>query len=178
MVYIMKFYVEGGCRGNGKPGSIGAAACCLMDRYRGGYRYKAKTEIEAIIMALKWALEKYDTLDSYPRLVVQICSDSRYAIGCTDNWIYMWSQNGWLNSNGYETANRDLVQKASNLDDRVRELGSVEYKWVPRSDNFEADKQCNIMLDEQESQRKHAAQFYQSDSDDPWWYWRIIGYTE
>ena len=90
----MEFYVDGGCRGNGQPGSIAAAAACHM--LRGG-DYETKTvglpsnptptnqraEIQAIILALRWALRKYKELDSYPRLVVRIHSDSRYAIGCS-----------------------------------------------------------------------------------------------
>jgi len=50
---------------------------------------------------------------------------------------------------GYEVANRDLIQLASDLDDRVKELGSVRYIWVPRSENMEADQACNEALDSQ-----------------------------
>lgn len=30
----MEIYVDGGCRGNGKPGSIGAAAACIIKQYK------------------------------------------------------------------------------------------------------------------------------------------------
>ena len=65
-------------------------------------------------------------------------------------WIYQWSKNGWLNSRGSPVANRDLIQEASNLDDAVRGLGDVEYVWVPRSQNWEADKAANLAMDEME----------------------------
>ena len=65
-------------------------------------------------------------------------------------WIYQWSKNGWLNSRGNPVANRDLIQEASNLDDAVRALGDVEYVWIPRSQNSEADEAANLVLDEME----------------------------
>ena len=45
-------------------------------------------------------------------------------------------------------ANLDLIQEASNLDDAVRDLGEVEYVWIPRSQNSEADKAANLVMDE------------------------------
>ncbi|RYP59774.1 hypothetical protein DL770_010138 [Monosporascus sp. CRB-9-2] len=164
MVYLMKFYVDGGCRGNGQPGSIGAAAAVLTTRgtlihYKtthlprnsllGLRPTNQRAEITAIILALEWALEKYQELDSDPYLMVKIHSDSRYAIGCMTQWIYKWANNGWVNSSGYDVANRDLIQQASELDDRVKELGEVEYIWIPREQNRAADEYCNEALDEQ-----------------------------
>ncbi|KAI0192740.1 ribonuclease H-like domain-containing protein [Xylaria flabelliformis] len=160
MVYTMVFFVDGGCRYNGKPWAIGAAACVLKTRSSLSFHRtkelsrhsdtptSQRAEITAIIMALKWALEKYQELDSCPQLDVRIHSDSRYAVGCMNEWIYKWARNGWTNAAGYEVANRDLIEKASSLDDEVKELGSVEYIWVPRSQNEEADEACNEKLDE------------------------------
>jgi ribonuclease HI len=106
-----------------------------------------RAELTAIIIALEQALEKYDELDSCPRLKVKIFSDSKYAIGCMNEWIYKWTQNGWRNASGNEVANRDLIEDASDLDDRVKELGSVEYIWIPRAENEEADEACNRAMD-------------------------------
>ncbi|KAI1752902.1 ribonuclease H-like domain-containing protein [Xylaria castorea] len=162
MVYVMEFYVDGGCRGNGNPGSIGAAACCLMRKGHGSYGSKSinlprnptptnqRAEITAIILALKWVLQKWKELKSNPFLDVRIYSDSKYAIKCMDTWIYKWVGNGWLNSSGNEVANRDLIEMASDFDYVVKELGSVSYTWIPRSDNQLADGLCNEKLDEQE----------------------------
>lgn len=58
--------------------------------------------------------------------------------------------NGWINSRGYEVANRDLIQEASNLDNQVQALGDVNYIWISRSENDEADELCNDVLDEME----------------------------
>lgn len=164
MPYRMVFNVDGGCRRNGRSDSIGAAACCFQRPYGNRYTYKTRVlddypvpptnqraEITAIIMALEWALERFDELDGYPSLRVTIKSDSRYAVECMSNWIYTWVQNGWLNSRGREVVNRDLIERASDLDDRVKELGNVEYIWVPREDNVDADERCQEVLDEEDA---------------------------
>lgn len=163
MVYRMDFKVDGGCRGNGQPDAIGAAACCLETDSGNQHRSKTcwlnadyavptsqRAEITAIILALEWALERYDELDGHPRLEVNIRSDSRYAVDCMTSWVYTWVRNGWTNSRGFKVANRDLIERASGLDDRVDALGSVNYIWIPRSENADADALCQRELDEQE----------------------------
>lgn len=160
MVYIMEIYTDGGCRGNGQPGAIGAAAAVFKTKYG---RYKCWTrslpsyppptnqraEITAIIVALEQALEKYNELDSNPWLHVKIYSDSRYAVDCMTKWIYKWANNGWINYAGRSVANRDLLEEASDLDDRLKEEGEVEYLWIPREENEIADKLCNENMDNQ-----------------------------
>ena len=54
-----------------------------------------------------------------PRLNVTIHSDSKYAVSCMNVWIDKWTQNGWTNAQGEPVANRDLIEQASNLDDRL-----------------------------------------------------------
>jgi ribonuclease HI len=172
----MEIYVDGGCRGNGKPGSIGAAAAVFklrygktkqwfmeMHRHQSPPPTNQRTEIAAIMVALEQALEKYDTLKSYPNLDVKIYSDSKYAIGCMTTWIYKWDRNGWISSAGYEVANRDLIEKASHLDDKVRRLGDVEYIWIPREQNQEADALVNRVMDAMEA--KYERNYYDFDDD-------------
>ncbi|TVY33899.1 Ribonuclease H [Lachnellula occidentalis] len=158
MVFIMKIYVDGGCRGNGKLGAIGAASSVFKYRSR---RQKAWTqdlpenplptnqraEIIAVILALEKALIKYAQLRSSPRLNVKIYSDSKYAIGCMTEWIQIWSKNGWINATGKPVANQDLIIMASELDDRLREGGKLKYVWIPRSENEDADGCCNQAMD-------------------------------
>jgi len=160
MVYIMEIYVDGGCRGNGHAGSIAAAAAVMKKKY-GKIEYwtrslpqiptptNQRAEITAIILALDVALEKMEQLDTNPYLDVTIYSDSKYAVECMNNWIYKWTRNGWTNSAGYQVANRDLIQHASELDDRLKEEGDVEYVWIPREQNELADRYCNEALDRQ-----------------------------
>lgn len=108
-----------------------------------------RAEITAIILTLEQALEKLEELDTNPYLDVKIYSDSRYAIGCITNWIYKWTRNGWINAAGNEVANRDLIQEASHLDNRLKEVGDVEYIWISREENQLADRLCNKYMDNQ-----------------------------
>jgi ribonuclease HI len=161
MVYSVEIYADGGCRGNGKPGAIGAAAAAFKFRtgtYRGRTRtlpsYPAPTnqraEITAIILALELALERLDHSDGSIYLDVKIYTDSKYAIGCMTDWIFKWANNGWINAADNEVANRDLIEEASSLDDILKREGQVEYIWIPREKNHYADSLCNMNMNDQE----------------------------
>jgi ribonuclease HI len=119
----------------------------------------------AIILALEQALDKYEKLHSYPKVKVEIFSDSKYAIGCMTEWIYKWSGNGWTNATGNPVANQDLIKEASDLEDRLKTKGRVKYTWIPRAENKVADRSCNDALDEQERQQTY---YDSSDSSDYW----------
>ncbi|KAI9369915.1 ribonuclease H-like protein [Aspergillus egyptiacus] len=161
MVYIIHIYVDGGCRRNGQSDSIGAAAAVF--RHRFGAYWRASTvdlpdsppptnqraEITAIIIGLEKALEKIEELHSNPKIRVVIHSDSDYAIKCMTTWVYKWCRNGWTNSRGKPVANEDLIQRASNLDDDLRKLARVKYKWIPREENGRADWLANRAMDTQ-----------------------------
>ncbi|CAI7655224.1 unnamed protein product [Penicillium manginii] len=157
MVYTMKIYTDGGCRGNGSQNAIGAAAAVLMRKWGSPKSWvrplnswptptSQRAELEAIILALQKALEVYEGLGNEPVLDVTIYSDSR---------------NGWINCAGDTVANQDLLEKASDLDDRLREEGVVEYVWIPREQNELADKICDENMDNQ----KKELEYYDSDSD-------------
>ncbi|EME39395.1 hypothetical protein DOTSEDRAFT_138875 [Dothistroma septosporum NZE10] len=178
MVYKMVFHVDGGCRGNGQTGSIGAAAATLDTRYGNQHSHKTqqlssyyhtptnqRAEIQAVILALEWAQEKYRGLDTTPELDITIYSDSKYAIGCMTDWIYKWTRNGWTNAAGNPVANRDLIEEASDLDDWVKDRGSIQYIWIPRDQNTNADRYCNEALDEQEN-TQWSRTYYTDSSDD------------
>ena len=167
MVYTMVIQVDGGCRGNGQPGAYGAAAAVILGR-KGrilktwtrelpSYQYPLPTnqraEISAIMLALQLALDKYNNLSNQPYMDVTIESDSRYAVECMNTWIHKWASNGWRNARGTEVANQDLIREASDLDDRLRECGSVTYEWISRWENEDADAACNERMDRMYSER-------------------------
>lgn len=154
----MKIYVDGGCRHNGTTKAYAAAAAVRITRWKIHWHCERllgssegstnqRAEITAIILALEMALEKYDELLSSPQLKLTIFSDSKYAVGCMNEWIYKWANNGWKNYRGKDVVNQDLIRKASDLDDKLADLGTVKYVWIPRSENELADKCCNDALD-------------------------------
>lgn len=166
MVYRMDFYVDGGCRRNGKPGAI--AAFAAVRKYRWGkHRHwkerhpvsptptSSRAELLAIILALKKAFERYEKLhEPKPKLKVKIYSDSKYGTGCINEWVHKWVADGWKNSRGTEVANLDLVQELYELHQRLKKLGSVKYTWIPRAENNDADGYCNKVLDAMEIEQK------------------------
>lgn len=164
MVYIMRMYVDGGCRRNGYEDAIGAAACVIQKKWGRTSTWtrslpshygcptptSQRAELTAIIQALEIALQEYQELDGNPNLRLTIHTDSKYAHGCMTDWIYKWTRNGWVNAAGNQVANRDLIEKASDLDDQVKELGTVDYVWIPRSENQDADEAVSNRLDDME----------------------------
>lgn len=167
----MEICVDGGCRRNGSPDAIGAAAAVFKLR-SGKHEYYTRqlprnsyepvatnqpAEITAIMLALEMALHRYHDLNSAPFLEVKVYSDSKYAVGCMNTWIYRWAENGWINSQGNKVANVDLIQEATYLDDKVDEKGRVEYIWIPRCDNEDADRYCNEELDKMEEDSEYSS---------------------
>ena len=154
----MKMYVDSGCRRNDDSEAIGAAACVIhMKAGRKKTRTrtiapdenptKKRAEITSIILALQQALAKYERLHSAPYLQVTIYTDSKMVQSCMSTLIHQWAKNGWLTSSGIPVANQDLMKEASELDEAVRDLGDVEYIWIPRSQNSEADEAANSVMD-------------------------------
>lgn len=78
---------------------------------------------------------------------VTIHTDSRYAHGCMTDWCRKWQSNGFLNSSGYEVVNRDLIERALELESDILDYGTVHWKWIPRSDNTVADQAVNDEMD-------------------------------
>lgn len=159
MVYIMNMYVDGGCRGNGRPGAFGVAAA--VNKLKWGRQKwwteklpgqmvptNQRAEIFAIILGLRNALERHRNLIMNPRLRLTIYSDSKYAIGCMTEWVHKWTQNGWRNAAGSPVANQDLIRHALWLEDQVKRKGSIKYVYIPRENNQEADRRCNELMDQ------------------------------
>lgn len=106
-----------------------------------------RAEICAIIMALELALKEEKTLANNPYIITRTSSDSKYAIGCMNEWIHKWRQNGWINAAGNPIANQHLIKKAYSLNQEVGMMGEVEYVWISRECNEMADRYCNDELD-------------------------------
>jgi ribonuclease HI len=164
MPYRMDIWVDGACRDNGRPGARGAAAAVWKPRFGRHHAWtklvpsyptptNQRAELLGIIFALEQALKRYKQLHAFPHLILRIHTDSKYAIGCMTAWVSKWSQNDWTNAAGRPVANQDLVKTALDLEDRILLVGSLQYIWVPRDDNTEADGLCNMALDLEEDEQ-------------------------
>ncbi|KAI4139955.1 MAG: hypothetical protein L6R39_006029 [Caloplaca ligustica] len=158
MPYTMHISVDGACRRNGYGDAVAVAAIVVHLKSRRLKIWSRRlpdyptptnqaAELTAIIMALEQALEQYDSCDTSPFMQVTITTDSKYALGCMTNWRYKWIENGWLNSKGQDVANRDLIEVALDVEAQMEQNGDVQYNWVPRGKNQEADAAANEELD-------------------------------
>jgi ribonuclease HI len=160
MVYFMKMYVDGACRGNGRPGAKGAAAAVQKMKWRRRRHHSKllpnhprptnqRAELTALIMALELARTRYRELSTYPILKLKISSDSKYAVKCMTEWQFKWRRTGWINSAGQELVNRDLIERACALEDELERVANadIDYIWIPRWQNTIADTCCKHALD-------------------------------
>ncbi|KAJ7143352.1 ribonuclease H-like domain-containing protein [Mycena crocata] len=160
MPYYIKAWADGACRGNGQPGSIGGAGVWFEKPVNGSRSWtrhlpqyptptNQRAELTAVIMALELARDRQNALRDDPFFLLTIHTDSKYAIGCLCDWLDTWKQNGWRNARGFEVSNHDLIEHASDLVDDIRENGRVDFIWVPREENQDADRLANEACDEQ-----------------------------
>ncbi|KAI8625532.1 ribonuclease H-like domain-containing protein [Xylariaceae sp. FL1651] len=162
MPYDLEFYVDGGYRPNHNFGPIGAAAACLMAPDGVGYASRTRNlprrdpqptsqraELTAIILELEWAVEECERPDSYP-MNIRIYSDSSYAVRSLNTWRYNWAQSGWQRPNGAPVANQDLFNDIWSLERQVGQFRTIDYRWVPREANSNANWECNQALNEQQ----------------------------
>ena len=163
MVYTMVMFVDGGCRRNGYSGAFGACSCIvvrksgqnkILARRLPAWQHPVPTnqraELGAIILALEHAIEQRGQLDSNPYMNVTIHTDSKYVHGCMTEWYRKWQDNGFINALGNEVVNRDLIERALELESDILDHGNVRWKWVPRSENTVADEAVNDEMDEME----------------------------
>ena len=163
MVYSMEIYIDGSCRNIGTPRAIGSAAAIFTNKdersdkwtrdLRRGPRYPPPTnqraELTSVILAIELALIRFQKQETSPYLDVKIHSNSEYAMDCMTHGIHEWNGNGWINDAGDEVENRDLMEKVLDLDYRLRDKGDVKYILIPKEENQEADRFCNMALDAQ-----------------------------
>lgn len=159
----MVMYVDGGCRGNGWPGAFGACACFIVRRWGQNETItkrlpasmrpvptSQRAELHTIIIALEHAIEERGYLNNNPYVDVTIHTDSKYAHGCMTEWYRKWQNNRIINSLGREVANRDLIERALELENDILDHDNVTWEWIPRSDNTVADEAVNDEMDEME----------------------------
>ncbi|KAJ6571846.1 ribonuclease H1 [Mycena capillaripes] len=180
MPYEIQVWTDGACRGNGKPGSVAGAGVWFSRPLNGSKRWlgalsqnptptNQRAELAGVIMALELATERRAQLDNDPFFILTIHTDSRYAIGCLTEWLARWINNGWINARGLEVVNRDLIERASDMIDEIHNGGRVDFVWVPREQNEEADRLANEACDCQStpSYSSYSSGYaYSSDSSD------------
>ncbi|KAJ7800298.1 ribonuclease H-like domain-containing protein [Mycena olivaceomarginata] len=189
MPYQIDVWTDGACRGNGEPGAVAGAGAWFSRPMQGSTGWSRplpqdpvptnqRAELAGVVLALELAVQRREQLDFDPFFILTIHTDSRYAIGCLCDWIEKWKYNGWCNARGLPVANRDLIEEASDMIDGIKNGGRVDFVWVPREQNVEADRLANEACDKAEQDLRESRIEYHtgyarvvltdSDSDSDW----------
>ncbi|KAF2666029.1 hypothetical protein BT63DRAFT_427816 [Microthyrium microscopicum] len=154
-------HINGDCRNTDDGQKIGAAAAILksqgsnpfgsvrvLPNHSGLTTIRAK--IEALVLGLELAIEfcrKESSLDRASQTL--ILSSSEYVAKYWKDWKARALTNSWDNFTIDLIANRDLIQRAANLGCSP-ELGAVTMRLVTNSDNVQADRLIDRILDQQQ----------------------------
>ncbi|KAJ7054354.1 putative ribonuclease H1 [Mycena amicta] len=169
MPYQMDVWADGACRSNGRSGAVGGAGVYFSKPVNGIPWSQARAltsclpllgaELTALILALELAIGRRNQLQNNPFFMLNIFTDSQYAIDCLTKWIGTWEQNGWRTSTGEPVKNRDLIEEASDLVNNIdTNHGRATFQWIPRSENANADSAANEACDDAEqSQQQYYA---------------------
>lgn len=139
----VEIYTDGACSGNGTknaPGGWGYYMRAMTSR--GGTKKivgektdkgnklgttNNEMELTAVLEALR-ALKP----DSAGKCNVHIYTDSKYVIGCLEEWLANWKRNGWRNSSGDPVLNKQLIQEIDTLCNLYGGPGreNLTFHWV------------------------------------------------
>lgn len=143
-------WVDGGCRGNGKPDSIGSWAAVMS--YKGQTKEFSGAERETTnnIQELKGAINALRQLKK-TNIPVEIHVDSAYVLNGITSWIGDWKTKGWMTKGKQPVKNVELWKE---LDELNQKFESITWKKVKgHSDNVgnnRADELVNLAMDELE----------------------------
>lgn len=134
-------YTDGSCIGNPGPGGW-AALIKEADKVRelcgnNPHTTNNAMELTAVITALKKIKESS---------VVEVFSDSKYVVdSVSKGWIYNWQHNGWYNSSGNPTPNRELWEELLIQLERHK----VTFSWVKGHAGHTENERCDTLATQQ-----------------------------
>jgi ribonuclease HI len=144
-------YTDGGCSGN--PGPGGWAYIILRQRgFRGGKKITPEVLAEKCggardttnnrmeLTAALSALEMLRKLNIAPKKVV-LFTDSQYLQKGMTQWLEMWKEKDWINSDRKPVKNQDIWMKLDNL----APLFPIEWNWVKGHDGDEFNERCDAL---------------------------------
>jgi ribonuclease HI len=157
------YFIDGACRYNAQYGAIGAAIAVMKGRRgktnsvwqkRLSLRHTptdSQAKLTALILAFEMAIKEISEQGNLGGCIVNIFTDSRYAIGCMEEYLAIWNRDGWRTSLGGPVVNQDLVQTVEALQYQLGTMAKDFYFWIPREANREAcwhrNEELNKMSD-------------------------------
>ncbi|KAL8280620.1 hypothetical protein RQP46_006943 [Phenoliferia psychrophenolica] len=112
-------------------------------------------ELTAFVLAFEQAIKIRDNLRTSPHFILTLKTDSRDAVDVFTKWIDGWRQNSFVNARGFAVVNQDLIKEIDALWDNIHDDGggTVNFVWIPREQNDEADRLANLACDDAEQTR-------------------------
>ncbi|KAJ2412390.1 hypothetical protein H4218_005834 [Coemansia sp. IMI 209128] len=100
-----------------------------------------QTNQRAELMAVLQAIEAVASSGATKTLV--ICTDSMYTINCVSVWHYKWANSGWVNSQGQQVNNQDLIRGI--LDRMKAYRGSIQFIHVRGHSGIHGNEQADLL---------------------------------
>ncbi len=137
---MITFYTDGGCSGNPGPGGWAYAVSQegkLVETRSGGdgETTNNRMELTAVIMALRYALEKGEK-------EVTVLTDSQYVKNGITQWIHTWKKNGWRTSGRSPVKNVEYWLELDSLNNAL----SVTWSWVKGHAGIEGNEECDRLV--------------------------------
>lgn len=138
-------YTDGGCHGNPGPGgwAVVAIAGDEIKKISGGEQLSTnnRMELTAAIQAL--TLVKNSPEFAGKKITVYI--DSQYVKSGITDWIFMWKERNWKNSEKKPVKNKDLWLELDDLNSSL----SVEWKWIRGHSGIEFNEECDKLCQQE-----------------------------
>ena len=116
---MIKLYVDGSCRGNGKTESTGGFGVVVVDVVDGveklcdvySKQCNQTTNNQEELKAILWAMFQFGhyAFDGFGSNPV-VYSDSSYCVNTFNDWMFRWANNNWIKSDKKVPENLDLIQ--------------------------------------------------------------------
>lgn len=107
---------------------------------------RQRADLLAIVLALEKAMEDDGRLYTKRAVDLNIYSGSLYAVKSLTDWADRWIYNGWIGTDGREVDNKDLIQRALEVEEMLMDGGSVRYTCLPKEEKTEANAYCEHAL--------------------------------
>lgn len=115
---MLKLFVDGSCKNNGREDSVGAWAYVVLDEAEeklfedSGAQCLTtnnRMEMTAILEGITGILDYLSELGINEPTEIEVYTDSAYVHNCiTQKWYDNWQRNGWINSSKQPVKNNDL----------------------------------------------------------------------
>lgn len=152
----MEVYVDGSCSGNGKfPNEAGYGVITFENEkvvFAYSHREENSTNNRQEMKAILCALIRYGKLEK----VVDVFSDSAYAVNSFTIWSNNWKSNGWVKPDNKSPENLDLIKAYDKLVEKGHKINLQKIRGHSESEkNNLVDKLATGKITEKEIYEKY-----------------------